>query len=171
MLKESKNKIENYVQFLKKKLQEEGNSEEYADSLGDSEILDHFRTCCDCGDEVLSLNNVMRAILEWDTPARTFEILCEQIDLDHNINDEEINEDEDEDEDEETCNCDECEPDVELENEEIVRAQWIMDGSETIDEACKSLQDFIIYLEHLKDNGYELVCPIENDWGYLAHLD
>jgi len=123
--------------------------------------LDHFRVCCDCGDEVLSHSNVLRAILEWDTPARTFEILCEQIDLDHNI---------DEEENEEICDCEECE-DVELDKEEIIRAQWIMDGSETIDEACKSLHDFIIYLEHLKQKGYEFVCPIENDWGYLAHLD
>jgi len=45
--------------------------------LSDPEVLEIFRTCMDCGDQVITPQQQMHAILEFDTEERAFESLCE----------------------------------------------------------------------------------------------
>ena len=56
----------------------------------------------------------------------------------------------------------------EVEEENIcIRAKWSMDDSNTIDEAIEKLKDFIEYLKSLKNEGWELREPIQDDYGFL----
>jgi hypothetical protein len=58
-------------------------------------------------------------------------------------------------------------PTEEEEEEVIIRAKWIMDGAKTIDEAVHKIKGFIVYLESLKEEGWELRQPINDDYGFL----
>lgn len=51
------------------------------DSFSDNEILEMFRVCVDCGKEILTKPQQMHAIIEWDKPAKAFETLLEQIQI------------------------------------------------------------------------------------------
>jgi hypothetical protein len=52
-------------------------------------------------------------------------------------------------------------------DEQIIRAQWIMDGAETLDQAAKMLHEFAESLERMESEGWQLDGPIEDDRGYL----
>ena len=60
----------------------------------------------------------------------------------------------------ETINDDEC-------DDSIIRAKWQMDGAKTLDEAVTKLQRFIEHLEALKNDGWELTAPIDDDYGFI----
>lgn len=49
----------------------------------------------------------------------------------------------------------------------IIRAKWTMDGATTIDEAIEKLDGYIEYLKSLKEEGWELREPVNDDWGFL----
>jgi hypothetical protein len=56
----------------------------------------------------------------------------------------------------------------EVEEENIcIRAKWSMDDASTIDEAVIKLNEFIEYLKSLKNDGWELREPIQDDYGFL----
>ena len=48
-----------------------------------------------------------------------------------------------------------------------IRAKWQMDGATTLDEAIVKLQNFIEHIKSLKNDGWELVDPINDDWGFI----
>jgi hypothetical protein len=58
--------------------------------------------------------------------------------------------------------------DEDTQNDDIViRARWTMDGATTIDEAVEKLDGYIEYLKSLKEEGWELREPVNDDWGFL----
>jgi RecJ-like exonuclease len=72
--------------------------------------------------------------------------------------------DTDEEEDESLDHKDEDEEEI------IIRAKWVMDGAATLDEAIQKLNEYSNYLEELKNQGYELCDPIEDDYGFLQKM-
>lgn len=50
-----------------------------------------------------------------------------------------------------------------------LRAKWQMDGARTLDEAIDKLHDFIRFLGALRDEGWRLRGPIDDDYGFLTH--
>ena len=50
---------------------------------------------------------------------------------------------------------------------EIIRAKWVMDDARTLDEAIEKLQQFVEHILALKAEGYELVGPIQDDYGFI----
>jgi len=53
------------------------------------------------------------------------------------------------------------------EDEEIVRGKWILDGTTTMTQMIDNLENFIEYMKKLRESGFELAHPIEDDYGYL----
>lgn len=51
---------------------------------------------------------------------------------------------------------------------EIVRAKWTIDGATTLAEAAEMSRGFAEYLQQLHDEGYVLVQPIEDDYGFYT---
>lgn len=49
-----------------------------------------------------------------------------------------------------------------------VRAQYILDGASTLEEAADMARAFADYLDSLADNGYELVGMIQDDRGMAS---
>ena len=52
-------------------------------------------------------------------------------------------------------------------NRMIIRAKWTMDSAKTVDECIERLQGFIKYLSELKEEGWELDNPVDDDYGFL----
>lgn len=50
-----------------------------------------------------------------------------------------------------------------------LRAKWQMDGARTLDEAIDKLQGFIDFIAALRDEGWRLRRPIDDDYGFLTH--
>ena len=48
-----------------------------------------------------------------------------------------------------------------------IRAKWQMDGATTLDEAIVKLQNFIEHIKSLKNDGWEMVDHINDDWGFI----
>ena len=64
--------------------------------------------------------------------------------------------------------ADECTEDSwDDENNTTIRAKWCMDSAKTLDECIEKLQAFIKYIEELKADGWELMEPVNDDWGHL----
>lgn len=53
---------------------------------------------------------------------------------------------------------------------ETIRAKWQMDGAKTLDEAIEKLHDFIEFLRQCKRDGYELIEPINDDYGFMKQI-
>ena len=68
--------------------------------------------------------------------------------------------DDDERESEETNSYDE-------ENHDIIRAKWIFDNAETLDQVIERLQAEIEHIRQLKAAGWELTGPVEDDYGHI----
>jgi hypothetical protein len=49
----------------------------------------------------------------------------------------------------------------------IIRAKWTMDGARTLDEAARKLLRYAEYLQSIRNDGWELRSPIEDDYGYV----
>ena len=77
MLETSRKEIRNFANLLRKKLVSAGCHQAYVNSLSDDQILDDYRTCCDCGEEIHSKDQQLRLIIESDTPERAYELLYE----------------------------------------------------------------------------------------------
>jgi len=164
MLETSRKEIRNFANLLRKKLVSAGCHQAYVNSLSDDQILDDYRTCCDCGEEIHSKDQQLRLIIESDTPERAYELLYEieapdeqQTETDECLilyNDPEYLDDE---------TCDDCECD---EDHITIRAKWAMDGATSLDEAVQMLEDFKQYLIGLKNDGYELEGEVDDDYGF-----
>lgn len=61
----------------------------------------------------------------------------------------------------------ETEADYDDENNAIIRAKWRIDGSNNLDECIVKLQQFIQCLKNLKEAGWELKQPVDDDYGYI----
>lgn len=57
------------------------------------------------------------------------------------------------------------EPD--FENEITIRAKWIIDGADTLDQAIAQIHRYADYLAGLKEEGWELAGMIGDDYGHL----
>jgi len=78
MIDQSSKKVENFVKYLKKFLLDEGYTKLAIQAMSNDEILNIFRVCADCGDEICTKDQQMHAILEFDSPARVFQVLYEE---------------------------------------------------------------------------------------------
>ena len=57
--------------------------------------------------------------------------------------------------------------DNEIEDLEIIRAKWIMDGATTLQEAREKVLAFATYLDEMDKEGYILVDTIDDDYGFV----
>ena len=55
-----------------------------------------------------------------------------------------------------------------VEEEEIVRGKWILEGASSMTQMIDNLKNFIEYMKQLQESGFELAYPIEDDYGYLV---
>ena len=53
------------------------------------------------------------------------------------------------------------------ENHMTVRAKWILDSCASIDDIIERLRQEIRYYESLKQTGWELTAPIDDDYGFM----
>jgi hypothetical protein len=53
------------------------------------------------------------------------------------------------------------------EDVEIIRAKWILDGCATIADIIERLKAEIEHYTKLKEEGWELTQPVEDDYGYI----
>lgn len=162
MLEASQKEVRNFAKLLRKKLKDGGCHQAYVNSLSDQQLLDDFRTCCDCGEELHSRGQQLRLILESDTAERAFELLYPS----YEGGSPEIGEDDLPFED----SVDDYEEIEEIE-EISIRGKWMFDGAETIDEMIHQLDQFKEYLLSLKNDNFELTGPIEDDYGFLQRKE
>jgi hypothetical protein len=168
--KKSQDKVRQYVSFLRHHLLADGATFEYVYSMGDKSILESFRKCCGCDESLFTEGEELRAILEFDTPERTFDILYE--DITHSDDEPEvIDTDIDVEDGLELASLHEALEDDEEDDSEVICAKGIMDGAETLDEAIMMIKEFAIQLSHMKSEGYKLVTDIEDDYGYILKED
>jgi hypothetical protein len=156
LLKTNQDKIQKFTKLLRKKLMTDGCHKSYVNSLSEQQILKDFRTCADCEEEICSKDQQMHIILEFDSAERAFEILYEEDD--QPIFDEE-----------EPVYLSDIEDDEE--EIEVIRGCWALDGCESLESAIASAKCFLEHLENLRDEGYELLEPVEDDCGYLKKHD
>ena len=78
-----------------------------------------------------------------------------------------INRDQNESENSESDHSSEAESELSEEEHICIRAKWTIDGSATIDEAIDKLNNFMEYLKELKNEGWTLREPINDDYGFL----
>lgn len=50
---------------------------------------------------------------------------------------------------------------------EIIRAKWMFDGCETIDDIIAKLSSQIEYYRNLKDEGWYLTGKVDDDYGFI----
>lgn len=55
----------------------------------------------------------------------------------------------------------------EEDDSEIIRAKWLFDGCGTMDEIITRLEDQIEYIKKLKNDGWELIQPVNDDYGFM----
>ena len=60
------------------------------------------------------------------------------------------------------------EEDFDCNDEVTIRAKGVMDGSQTLAEARKTLHEYAECLEELEKQGYELNDPISDDYGFIT---
>jgi hypothetical protein len=87
---------------------------------------------------------------------------------------EEVHEDDEYDVDHEDRECEEEEEDNEeveslddTENQVVIRAKWMFDKAETLDDVIECLYAEIEYYKQLQKDGWELIGPVEDDYGFL----
>lgn len=81
----------------------------------------------------------------------------------NDIRNDNADQDQDQDTDPETGSEDQSEEEENI----CIRAKWSMDDASTIDEAIVKLNEFIEYLKSLKNDGWKLREPIQDDYGFL----
>jgi hypothetical protein len=52
-----------------------------------------------------------------------------------------------------------------LDDIEYLRAKWMFDGAKTLDGVIERLHNQIKYIEHLKEEGWELIAEVNDDYG------
>lgn len=53
----------------------------------------------------------------------------------------------------------------------VIRAKWTIDGAKTLKGAATMSRGFADMLDELADEGYELVGPVEDDYGFYKLTD
>jgi len=76
MIKANEERIGKYVIYLRSLLVEEGSDTQI---LSDDDVLEMFRFCFCCGEEVVSKSEQTHSILEFDTPGRVHKKLYENL--------------------------------------------------------------------------------------------
>ena len=56
-------------------------------------------------------------------------------------------------------------------NDVTIRAKWIMDGANTLEEAAVKLEQYATYLRSLKADGWELRDGVGDDYGHIFKSD
>lgn len=125
-------KIRIYTNYLRKKLLSSGCNREYVNSLSDEQILEDFRKCADCDEEIVTKDQQMHAIYEFDTPERIFEVTYEGMEY-------------------EDC--------VDSDSESLDLAQ-ALDGCKTMSEVISKMMSLTKHLAHLHGQGKKLVRPV-----------
>jgi len=64
----------------------------------------------------------------------------------------------------------EADDEFDAENEDVIRAKWSMDGAETLSEAAMKLRAYADELERLEREGWHLMQPIEDDYGFIHRV-
>jgi hypothetical protein len=57
---------------------------------------------------------------------------------------------------------------VEVTDDGMIRAKWILDGAVTLAEAAQKARDFADHLQGLHDQGYILRDPVADDYGWIC---
>lgn len=70
-----KQKIKDYISYLRQKTINSGLEEEIVLGLDFDEILGLHHSCCDCGTELCSKDNLFNTIIEFDDPKRAYKAL------------------------------------------------------------------------------------------------
>ena len=65
----------------------------------------------------------------------------------------------------------ESEVEDDFENSVLIRAKWSLDGSKTINDIIEKLYEQIEYFKKMKEDGYELIDEINDDYGYAKKID
>lgn len=154
---EAQEKINAYLQFLRQILIEQGRPELEINALPDEAILSCFNKCHCCEAPLFSSQQQLRAVLEFDTPQKAFQILCESLEqLPHLPSEEEQSscdeecfmcEAEEDDEDYSECDNEEfCETCQALEND---------DEDECVDDYCIICDDVLDDEEDIQNK----MCP------------
>ena len=58
----------------------------------------------------------------------------------------------------------------EEEDEEMIRAKWMLDGCCTLDEVVQALRSKIREVEEARRQGWELTGRIEDDYGFMRKI-
>lgn len=78
--------------------------------------------------------------------------------------------DDDVDDSSSSSDSDSEEEDAVIENRLIVRAKWTLDGARNIADIIEKLHREILYYDHLRREGWDLVQPVDDDVGQLRHI-
>jgi hypothetical protein len=81
MIKANAERVSKYILYLRDLGEEQGLA---TDLLSDEEILNKFRFCFCCGEEVISKSEQMHSILEFNSPKRVHKKLYEKMNTDEN---------------------------------------------------------------------------------------
>lgn len=61
-------------------------------------------------------------------------------------------------------------PDPDPDDDEVVRAKGVMDGSTTLSEAAAALRGFADFLVRLEADGWQFSDRVEDDYGFLRRV-
>lgn len=61
----------------------------------------------------------------------------------------------------------ESEDETDNEDTECIRMKWIADGAQTLAEVIEKLRQEIQFIQRLRDEGYELVGTMTDDYGFI----
>ena len=154
-------------------------------NLTDTQILSVFRHCSDCGSELVSADQQMHAILEFDSPEQAFLATYETLDTDGcgpgKLPPEEADEDVDTDSNDQAPyqlirpqDVLDLLPGSDIDSEctcggvpNHISAEGVFDGAENLYQAIEMLRAYANYLEHLSDSGYELCDTVIDDIGII----
>lgn len=179
MIRESNKRVQNYVKYLKGVMKDEGFPAEQIRSMSEREILDTFRHCLDCGTELITPEQQMHAILEFDTPEEAFLAIYEDLDMENC--DEEVDYEGASGpsyrqvtpsellawKEEFTCTC----SNSESEDSEPIDLRSVADGCQSIQSIIDKLDDYLGFLYFLQNEGFELKGPITDGEGLAIRDD
>lgn len=124
-------KIRSYANYLRKKLLDSGCEQAYVNSLSDDQVLEDFRICADCDDVIITKDQQMHAIFEFDSNERIFEVTYEHL------------------------GYEDCDDSV-----ESINLAQLLDGTETLAEVIETMMTLTKQLALLHGQGKKLIRPV-----------